>query len=51
MLPPDAAEGGKDRLHYRLFVDGAEKWSLTISTPSVSNEKQGGSFWDIFKTS
>lgn len=51
MMPPDAAEGEKDRLHYRLFVDGEEKWSLTISTPPVSAEKQGGSFWDIFMRS
>lgn len=56
MLPSEG-EGSQDRLHYRLFIDGEERWNVTISTPFVEkDEKQrdggrGSSFWDIFKRS
>ena len=49
MLPKDP-EGGPDRLHYRLFIDGDERWDVTIEAPSsvAETKKEGGSFWDIF---
>jgi hypothetical protein len=49
MLPPDAQED-RYSLHYRLFIDGEERWDTIISTPPApKGGMPGGSIWDVFK--
>jgi alkaline phosphatase D len=46
-----AAEEDQASLHYRLFIDGQERWNITVKTPPTprNNEKNAGSFWDFLK--
>lgn len=44
------AEPGQSSLHYRLFIDGVERWNITVSSPPApEGSKKPGSFWNIFK--
>ena len=47
----NAGVGGEESaLHFRLFIDGAERWGLTLRAPPVPEiENNERSFWALLR--